>query len=152
MKDSSKSLDATDRRILNQLRLNARITNSALAREVGLSESACLRRLKLLERSGTIRGYTAIIAGGDPEEGTTAIVQVELDRQTEEYLARFEAAMRRHAEIREWYLLTGAGDYHLRVQIASMEDFAIFHRDILSRLPGVSRITSSFAMRSHRKA
>lgn len=146
------ALDAVDRRILNQLRLNARITNAALAREVGLSESACLRRLKLLERAGVIRGYTAIISGGSPEEGTVAIVQVELERQTEEYLARFEAAMRKHAEIREWYLLTGAGDYMLRLQISGMEDYATFHREVLSRLPGVSRITSSFAMRSHRKA
>ncbi len=144
-------LDAVDRRILNQLRLNARITNSALAREVGLSESACLRRLKLLEKSGTIRGYTAIIAGAEPDEGTVAIVQVDLERQTEEFLSRFEAAMRRHAEIREWYLLTGAGDYLLRLQISDMEDYATFHREVLSRLPGVSRITSSFAMRSHRK-
>ena len=78
-----ESLDAVDRRILNQLRLNARITNSALAREVGLSESACLRRLKLLERSGVIRGYTAIISGAHPEDGTVAIVQVQLERQTE---------------------------------------------------------------------
>lgn len=147
-----EALDAIDRRILNQLRLNARITNAALAREVGLSESACLRRLKLLERSGVVLGYTAIISGGDRDDGTVAIVQVELERQTEEYLGRFEAAMRRHAEIREWYLLTGAGDYMLRLQIAGMEDYAAFHRDVLSRLPGVSRITSSFAMRSHRKA
>lgn len=145
------TLDALDRRILNQLRLNARITNSALAREVGLSESACLRRLKILERTGAIRGYTAIISSGEPSDGTVAIVQVELERQTEEYLARFEAAMRKHAEIREWYLLTGAGDYMLRLQIAGMEDYAVFHRDVLSRLPGVSRITSSFAMRSHLK-
>lgn len=144
-------IDAVDRRILNQLRLNARITNSALARDVGLSESACLRRLKLLEKSGVIRGYTAIISGSDPDEGTVALVQVELERQTEEYLTRFEAAMRKHAEIREWYLLTGDGDYLLRLQITGMDHYATFHRDVLSRLPGVSRITSSFAMRSNRK-
>ncbi|QQV77962.1 Lrp/AsnC family transcriptional regulator [Sphingomonas aliaeris] len=146
------ALDAINRRIVNQLRLNARITNNALAREVGMSESACLRRVKLLERSGVIQGYTAIISGSDPDDGTVAIVQVELERQTEEFLARFEAAMRKHAEIRAWYLLTGAGDYLLRLQISSMEDYAKFHRDVLSRLPGVTRITSSFAMRSHRKA
>lgn len=144
-------MDATDRRILNQLRLNARITNNALAQEVGLSASACLRRLKLLERSGVIRGYTAIISGGEPEDGTIAIVQIDLERQTEEYLARFEAAMRRHAEIREWYLMTGSGDYLLRVQISGIDDYATFHREVLSRLPGVSRITSSFAMRSNRR-
>lgn len=146
-----QALDDADRRILNCLRLDARMTNSALAAEVGLSASACLRRVKLLERSGTIRGYTAIVSGLAPDEGTTAIVQIELERQTEEFLVRFEAALRHHPEIQEWYLMTGAGDYVLRVQIAGIDDYGIFHRDILSRLPGVSRITSSFAMRSHRR-
>ncbi|MFW2850881.1 Lrp/AsnC family transcriptional regulator [Sphingomonas sp. TX0543] len=144
-------LDEFDRRILTQLRLDARITNSALAASVGLSASACLRRVKLLEQSGVIRGYTAIVAGTGPDEGTVAIVQVELERQTEEYLLRFEHALRRYPEVREWYLMTGAGDYLLRVQIAGMEEYAAFHRDVLTRLPGVNRITSSFAMRSNRR-
>ena len=78
------------------------------------------------------------------------IVQITLERQTDDCLGRFEQAARRHAEIREWYLLTGAGDYMLLLEIARMEDYAVFHRDVLSRLPGVSRITSSFAMRSNR--
>ena len=143
--------DAADRRILNQLRLNARITNSALAQEVGLSPSACLRRVKLLERSGVIQGYTTIAARREAEKGMVAIVQIDLERQSEEFLARFEAAMRKHAEVREWYLMTGTGDYLLRVEIADMDDYATFHREVLSRLPGVSRITSSFAMRSNRK-
>lgn len=146
-----KALDAADRRILSRLRLNARITNSALAAEVGLSPSACLRRVKLLEASGVIRGYTAIVSGSAPDEGTIAIVQIELDRQTEEYLARFEAALRRSPEIEEWYLMTGSGDYLLRIRIEGIDDYGAFHRDVLSRLPGVSRITSSFAMRSHRR-
>lgn len=146
-----QALDEADRRILTQLRLNGRITNSALAAEVGLSPSACLRRVRILEQASVIRGYTAIVSGAAPEEGMVAIVQIELERQTEEYLVRFEAALRRHPEIQEWYLMTGDGDYILRVQIAGIDDYGAFHRDILSRLPGVSRITSSFAMRSHRR-
>src|SRR3546814_10901098 len=71
-------------------------------------------RVRLLEQSGVIRGYTTIVAGGSPEEGMIAIVQVELERQSEEYLLRFEAALRRHAEIQEWFLMTGDGDYILR--------------------------------------
>lgn len=145
-----QALDEADRRILTQLRLNGRITNSALAAEVGLSPSACLRRVRILEQASVIRGYTAIVSGAAPE-GMVAIVQIELERQTEEYLVRFEAALRRHPEIQEWYLMTGDGDYILRVQIAGIDDYGAFHRDILSRLPGVSRITSSFAMRSHRR-
>ena len=144
--------DETDRRILTQLRLDARITNSALAERVGLSPSACLRRVRLLERSGVIRGYTAIVAGAAPGEGTTAIVQVELDRQSDDYLTRFEDALRGHPEIEEWHLMTGAGDYFLQVRIAGIDDYGEFHRTVLSRLPGVSRITSSFAMRSRRRA
>ncbi len=146
-----QALDEADRRILTQLRLNGRITNSALAAEVGLSPSACLRRVRILEQASVIRGYTAIVSGAAPEEGMVAIVQIELERQTEEYLVRFEAALRRRPEIQEWYLMTGDGDYILRVQIAGIDDYGAFHRDILSRLPGVSRITSSFAMRSHRR-
>lgn len=146
------ALDEIDRRILTRLRLDARVTNSALAAAVGLSPSACLRRVRMLERSGTIRGYTAIIAGALPEEGTIAIVQVELERQTEEYLARFESALRGHPEVRDWYLMTGAGDYILHVRIGGIDEYGVFHRDVLSRLPGVSRITSSFAMRSNQRA
>ncbi|WP_373492275.1 Lrp/AsnC family transcriptional regulator [Parasphingorhabdus sp.] len=145
------AIDGTDRRILNCLRLDARITNNALAAEVGMSPSACLRRVRLLERSGVIRGYTAIVSGAAIDEGTTAIVQIELERQTEEYLIRFETALRRHPEIEEWYLMTGDGDYILRVQVAGIDDYGAFHRDVLSRLPGVTSITSSFAMRSHRR-
>src|SRR3546814_18483849 len=68
------ALDDTDRRILNSLRLNARITNSDLAEEVGLSPSACLRRVRLLEQSGVIRGYTTIVAGGSPGGGMIATI------------------------------------------------------------------------------
>lgn len=145
------SLDSVDRKILSRLRLDARITNSALAAEVGLSPSACLLRVRLLEKAGVIRGYTAIVSGAAPDEGTIAIVQVDLERHTEEYLLRLEAALRRHPEIQEWYFLTGDGDYVLRVQIAGIDAFGEFHRDVLARLPGVSRIRSSFAIRNHRR-
>lgn len=144
-------LDDADRRILRQLRLNSRITNAALAAEVGLSPSACLRRVKMLEQGGVIRGYTAIVSGGLPGEGVTAIVQVQLERQTEEYLSRFESALRKHPEVQEWFLMTGTGDYILHVQVGGIDEYGAFHRDVISRLPGVSRINTGFAMRSHRR-
>ena len=143
-------LDEQDRKILAQLRLNGRITNQALGEAVGLSPSACLRRVRILEQNGTIHGYTVLLGTAMPEEGTTAMVQVVLIQQTQECLTRFEAALRNHPEIREWYFMTGEGDYFLRVQIAGINDYERFHREVLSRLPGVSRITSSFAMRSGR--
>ena len=143
------SLDAADRRILNQLRLNGRLTNSALSGIVGLSPSACLRRVKLLEQSGIIRGYVAIVSDTPPDEGIVAIVQVELEKQNEEYLARFEKAIIEQPDIQDWHLMSGANDYILRVRIASINEYGLFQRDVLSRLPGVSRITSSFAIRSY---
>lgn len=144
-------IDDYDRKILTQLRLNARVTNQVLGEAVGLSPSACLRRVRNLERSGAIRGYTILLGGSLPEEGTTAMVQVTLSQQTQDCLTRFEAAVRGHPEIREWYLMTGEGDYFLRIQIAGIDDYERFHREVLSRLPGVTRITSSFAMRSGRR-
>ena len=141
------SIDAIDRNIIRLLRLNARMPNSALAGAVGLSPSACLRRVNILEQSGVIRGYTVIIAGPE-HQGVIAIVRITLERQTEEYLNRFEAAVRRHPEIQECYLMTGDADYILRAVAPSAAAYEAIHKDILSRLPGVARIHSSIAMRS----
>lgn len=148
----SSSLDAIDRNIIRLLRLDGRMSNSDLAAAVGLSPSACLRRVKMLEQQGTIRGYTAIIAGPAEEEGVVAIVRITLERQTEEYLNRFEAAVRKYPEIQECYLMTGDVDYVLRASAHSAADYESIHKNILSRLPGVERIHSSIAMRSVLKA
>lgn len=141
-------LDAIDRKLLNLLRLDARRPNNALAIEVGLSPSACLRRVRLLEDAGVIRGYTVVTRTDPGDQGATVIVQVTLERQTEEYLSRFEAAVRRHPEIQECWLMTGQSDYWLRVTVESAAAYEALHTDILSRLPGVTRINSSFAMRN----
>ncbi|MBR0649408.1 Lrp/AsnC family transcriptional regulator [Roseomonas terrae] len=141
------SIDDADHRILRALREDGRMTNAALAEAVGLSPSACLRRLRLLERSGVIRGYTAIIDEPAARDTVTVIVQITLDRQTEEHLSRFETAVRRLPEVRECYLMTGMSDYLLRVEARDAADYERIHKEQLSRLPGVARIQSSFAIR-----
>lgn len=142
-----RSLDTIDRHILRVLKRNARITNAELAAEVGLSASACLRRVGILEKDGIIRGYTALVA--DPEEKSIAvIIQITLERQTDEYFRRFEAAVRKHGEIRECYLMTGGADYLLRVNVANAADFEAIHREILAVLPGVLRVQSNFSIRN----
>jgi DNA-binding Lrp family transcriptional regulator len=141
------ALDAIDRNIVRQLRLNARIANTALATEVGLSPSACLRRIARLENTGHIRGYTALIGTSDSDDALAVIVNITLDRQTEEHLNRFEAAIRKHPEIQECFLMTGGSDYILKVEVESARDFERIHKDILSTLPGVARIHSSFSIR-----
>lgn len=141
------ALDAIDRNIVRHLRLNARIANTALAAEVGLSPSACLRRITRLEQTGHIRGYTALIGTSDSDDAMAVIVNITLDRQTEEHLNRFEAAIRKHPEIQECFLMTGGSDYILKVEVESARDFERIHKDILSTLPGVARIHSSFSIR-----
>ena len=141
-------LDSIDRNIIRLLRLNARISNARLASEVGLSPSACLRRIHLLEKEGVIRGYTALLGRAAGSEGIAVMIQITLERQTEEYLNRFEVAVRKYPEIRECYLMTGGSDYFLRVEAENAADFERIHKDVLSVLPGVLRIHSSFSIRN----
>jgi len=141
------TLDALDQKLIRLLRLNGRRSNSELAAEVGLSASACLRRIRLLEDRGVIRGYTAIIENAGSDTAMIAIVRLTLEKQTEEYLRRFEAAVREHPEIQECFLMTGDADYILRISAPSAAAYEAIHTDVLSRLPGVARLHSSFAMR-----
>ncbi|MBA5800249.1 Lrp/AsnC family transcriptional regulator (plasmid) [Rhizobium leguminosarum bv. viciae 248] len=142
------ALDAIDRNILRLLRLDARMSNAKLAAEIGLSPSACLRRIKIMEKSGVIRGYTALVDTGNADEMIAVIINITLERQTEDYLDRLEAAVRRHPEIRECFLMTGGSDYLLRVEVANAGEFERIHKEILSTLPGVLRIHSSFSIRN----
>ncbi|WP_201741969.1 Lrp/AsnC family transcriptional regulator [Mangrovicoccus ximenensis] len=141
-------MDQIDRKILRLLRQNARISNVELAEAVGLSASACLRRVRLLEEQGIILGYTIVTGTVTGEPSIAVIINITLERQTEEVFDRFEAAVRRHPEIQECYLMTGGADYLLRVQAESAADFERIHKEVLSRLPGVLRIHSSFSIRN----
>ena len=144
----SPALDATDHRIIQLLRADGRMTNADLAATVGLSASACLRRVKALEQSGVIRGYTALIDQRLSENMAVVIARITLEWQTEDYLARFEAAIRKCPEVRKCDLMTGDSDYLLRVELTHAADYERVHKHVLSRLPGVARIQTSFAIRS----
>lgn len=142
------TLDTIDRKMLRLLRADGRMSNAALAAAIGLSPSACLRRLRLLEASGAIRGYTAILEDPSPQGRTVVIVQITLERQTEDAFHRFEAAVRQCPEVCECYLMTGASDYLLRVEARDAADYERIHKEQLSRMPGVARIQSAFAIRT----
>ncbi|MDQ0318610.1 DNA-binding Lrp family transcriptional regulator [Pararhizobium capsulatum DSM 1112] len=142
------ALDTIDRNILRLLRIDARMSNASLSAEVGLSPSACLRRIKLMEQSGVIRGYTALVDAGNADASIAVIINITLERQTEDHLDRFEAAVRKYPEIRECFLMTGGSDYLLRVEVESAGEFERIHKEILSKLPGVLRIHSSFSIRN----
>lgn len=141
------AIDAIDRDIIRLLRLNARMSNARIAAEVGLSPSACLRRINLLEKAGVIKGYTALIESAGSNT-IAVIINITLERQTEDHLNRFEAAIRKYPEIRECFLMTGDSDYLLRVEVESALEFERIHKEILSALPGVLRIHSSFSIRN----
>lgn len=139
--------DRINQMILRLLQHEGRMSNADLAERVGLSPSACLRRVRLLEEQGVIKGYRAVIDEHSAQNMMTVIVQITLERLTEEMLRRFEASIRRCPDICECYLMTGGADYLLRIEARNIADFERIHKEELSRLPGVVRIHSNFALR-----
>lgn len=100
-----------------------------------------------MEQAGIIRGYTVLIDATQSDSTIGVIINITLERQTEDYLDRFEAAVRKHPETRECYLMTGGSDYILRVDAENAGAFERIHKEVLSTLPGVLRIHSSFSIR-----
>ena len=148
MKNSSVSdLDRADRALLRAMLDNARQSQQELADHVGLSASACARRLARLEEVGIIRGYHAEVDERALGFSAVVIVQIALERQSEELLAAFEKAVARCPSVLSCYLMSGADDYLLKVAVRDIADFERIHKEELSRLPGVTRLHSSFALR-----
>ena len=141
-------LDRYDYAILRLLQEDARMTNAALATRVSLSESACLRRVRALEESGLIEGYTALVDQERAGFPVNVFVSITLDRQSRTGLEAFESAVRRIPEVMECYLMTGEHDYLLRLVVTDLADFERIHNQHLTRLPSVARVQSSFAMRT----
>ena len=140
-------IDNIDRSILKKLQENGRLSNVQLAAAIGLSESACLRRVKLLEENGIIDRYVMLInqvAIGKPHN---VFVRVTLDGQQREKLTAFEAEVSRVAEVMECYLMAGDFDYLLRVITRDNADYVRVHNKLTS-LPGVMRVQSSFALKT----
>lgn len=140
--------DRTDRAILAALQADGRLSNVSLAHQVKLSESACLRRVRQLEEAGIIARYAMLVDQAKAGYPSDVFVQISLQRQQGEELARFEAAVREVPEIMECYLMTGDADYLLRVIASDAADFERIHTRLLTRLPGVARVHSSFALRT----
>ena len=145
------SLDRTDRAILHELQLDGRISNVKLAERVNLSESACLRRVKLLEESGIIGGYAMLINQAAVGLSGNVFVEITLNRQRREDQDAFEASVAQVPEVMECYLMSGDYDYLLRVVVADAGDYERIHHEQLTSLPGVARVRSSFALRAATK-
>lgn len=140
-------LDEIDRAILSALQQNGRLTNVQLAQKVGLSESACLRRVRLLETGGMVDRYAMIVNQAAIGMPGNVFIRVTLDGQVQEKLSVFEEAVKRIPEVMECYLMSGEVDYVLRVICRDNTDFTKTHGRLAS-LPGVLRINSSFTLRT----
>ena len=139
-------LDEIDYRILSRLQGNARISNSDLAREIGLSPSPCLRRVRDLEKSGAIKGYATLLEPSVVGLPVSVFVQVTLERQVEQALEDFERTVLARPEVMECYLMTGDADYLMRIVVADVTAYEKFLKEHLTRAPGVASINSSFAL------
>lgn len=147
MSKNHAALDAIDRKILRALQQDARLSSAELGDKVGISASPCWRRVKALEETGVISRYVTLV---DPEAlglGISIFTNVSLDKQIEAALETFQNAVRKRPEVMECYLMTGDFDYLLRVVVGSLGDYERFLLDHLTRIPGVSSIKSSFALK-----
>jgi Lrp/AsnC family leucine-responsive transcriptional regulator len=148
MAQLSADADRTDRLILHELQLDGRLTNATLAQRVNLSESACLRRVRRLEEVGLIRGYVGLVDQSSAGYPDNVFVRITLTSQQQDDLKCFEDAIRQVPEVMECYLMSGDADYLLRVIVADSRDYERVHSQHLTRLPGVDRVHSSFALRT----
>ena len=140
-------LDKTDLSILDHLQRNGRATTVELSEAAGLSPSPCHRRQKLLEESGVITGYVALLDQNRVGLPVNVMVSVELAGQTQEHLEAFEASVSELPEVMECMLMTGAADYLLRVVSTDLNAYEEFLRTRLSRVPGVRGVRSAFALK-----
>ena len=141
-------MDDIDHHILRELTRDGRISNLDLADRVGLSPSACLRRVAALERAGVIAGYRAVLDKTALGTGFTAYVTVGLNTHTKASQEAFERAMAHAPEVVECHNITGAVEYLLRVEAADLAAYKHFHTDVLGTLPQVNAITSYVVMGS----
>jgi Lrp/AsnC family leucine-responsive transcriptional regulator len=141
-------LDRTDRRILQAMQANARISNLELADAVGLSPTPCSRRVRRLEESGIIRGHVTLLNQAVLGLKLTAIIGITMDRHTPDRFEAFEAEVAQYPEVMECSVVTGqASDYLLKAVVPDMEYYERFLLGRLTRIPGVTGVHSSFELR-----
>ena len=142
------TLDRLDRRILEVLQQDGRISNQDLADRIGLSPSPCLRRVRALEQSGLISGYRAVVDARRLGLHLMAFVNIAMDRHTPERFAAFDAAVAGWPEVLECSLITGRdADYQLKVIVRDMDAYQDLLLNRLTRIDGVTGVHSSFVLR-----
>lgn len=144
--DPQHAPDRIDLNILRLLQADGRLTNVELARQVNLSPTPCLERVRRLERAGYIKGYVALL---DPEKlkrGLMSFIEVRLDRTNPDAFQIFADAMNRRPEVLECHMVAGGFDYLIKVRVADMAAYRAFLGDELSSIPGVAQTHTYMVM------
>jgi len=141
-----RPLDDIDRKILQQLQADGRMSLNDLAAKVGLSPSPCLRRVRMLERDGVIARYVAVLDQRAVGLPVSVFVSIKLESQREQALERFNKAIAKWPEVLECYLMTGPRDYLLRIVVADLSAYERFLKQKLTKVDGIASIESSFAL------
>lgn len=145
--ETPMTMDSHDLILLRELQRNGRATNVELADKAHLSESSCQRRVRQLEAAGAIERYAAIVNQQAVGLPLNIFVTITLESQSEAALRAFEREIASIPEVMECYLMTGSADYLVRVVARDVDDLERIHSTRLTRLAGVSRVTSSISMR-----
>ncbi|UCI10691.1 Lrp/AsnC family transcriptional regulator [Mesorhizobium sp. B1-1-8] len=139
-------IDHIDRKLLAALQADAHATTESLGEIAGLSPSPCARRVRMLEKSGVIKAYVAVVDQVKVGLPVSAFASVKLERQREEELDRFSSTVSRWPEVVECYLMTGKMDFLLRIVAKDLAAYEAFLKQKLTRLDGVASIETSFAL------
>lgn len=140
-------LTEQDRRILAALQAEGRLSNQELSERVGMSASACWRRVRALEEAGVIAGYVALLDAEKAGLGFSAIVHVTLQRHEHGHVANFIARVSDRPEVLECFATTGEADYHLRVVCADKDAYNRFLEEFLFRLPGIAHVRTNLVLK-----
>lgn len=146
-KGARVKLDDIDRRILSDLQDDGRITNVELARRAGISAPPCLRRVRVLEEAGFIKGYHAELEPKVLGFNVTVFAHVGLDSQAEEDLEAFEMLVHNWPQVRECFMLAGEADFLLKVVAEDWDDYQRFLTTQLTTAPNVSHVKSALSIR-----
>ena len=145
-------LDSTDRRMLAILQREGRISNAALAEQLHLSPSPCLRRLRALEQDGVVVGYRAELDRLKLGLGLTVFTGLKVDRHSDENAAEISAALRAAPEVISAHIVSGSADFRLEVAVADLAAYERLLFDTLLKLPHVTDVRSDFALRTVKSA
>ncbi len=140
-------VEEQDQRILTELQKDGRVTNQQLADAVGMSTSACWRRVRALEEQGVIRGYSALLDREQAGFATSAILHVSLERHDAKFVDEFVAQISRRSEVLECFATTGDADYHLRVVVRDMKAYNDFLDTFMFRLPGIRYVRTNMILK-----